>query len=82
VLNIKSQIIIAALFTLISAIPAKVSYAPTGDILELIDVTRIPYLKDSQSIMMSSYDRTGGNDDGFEKLGITGYIQEIRISKG
>lgn len=39
--------------------------APTGDLYELIDVTRLPYLKDSTSMMVSSYDRTGGNDDGF-----------------
>ncbi|MHB1458708.1 MAG: glycoside hydrolase family 172 protein [Armatimonadota bacterium] len=49
--------------TMMSALTAAV--APSGDILELIDVTRLPYLRDSQSMLTSSYDRTGGNDDGF-----------------
>lgn len=37
----------------------------TGDWLELIDTSKLPVLRDDQCLQVSSYDRTGGNDDGF-----------------
>jgi hypothetical protein len=37
----------------------------SGDLLELIDTTRLPVLRDDVCLQVSSYDRTGGNDDGF-----------------
>ncbi|MHB1001930.1 MAG: glycoside hydrolase family 172 protein [Armatimonadota bacterium] len=44
---------------------SQTSPVPKGTWQELIDVTQLPYLKDSKTMEMSSYDRTGGNDDGF-----------------
>ena len=37
----------------------------TGDWLELIDTSKLPLLRDDVTLQVSSYDRTGGNDDGF-----------------
>ena len=37
----------------------------TGDLTELIDAERVAYLRDSVCTQVSSYDRTGFNDDGF-----------------
>ena len=37
----------------------------TGDWLELIDTSKLPVLREDQCLQVSSYDRTGGNDDGF-----------------
>lgn len=37
----------------------------TGDWLELIDTSKLPVLRDDVCLQVSSYDRTGGNDDGF-----------------
>ncbi len=37
----------------------------TGDLLELIDTTRLPELRLDEGLQVSSYDRSGGNDDGF-----------------
>lgn len=36
-----------------------------GDWLELIDTTKLPLLREDATLQVSSYDRTGGNDDGF-----------------
>ena len=44
---------------------ANVARVETGDLMELIDVSRLAYLRDSVCEQVSSFDRTGGNDDGF-----------------
>ncbi|MDO8684319.1 MAG: DUF2961 domain-containing protein [Armatimonadota bacterium] len=58
-----------AIITLVVAafIPLSSTAAPvvTGDLSELIDPERAAYLRDSECAQVSSYDRTGGNDDGF-----------------
>lgn len=48
--------------------------APTGDWLELIDVAQLPYFKDGIVTQVSSYDRTGGNDDGFS--GVYSFVRK------
>jgi hypothetical protein len=47
---------------------------PTGDWLELIDTSMLPVLRQSTTMQVSSYDRTGGNDDGFS--GVYSYLRE------
>ncbi len=37
----------------------------TGDWLELIDTTKLPVLRDDECLQISSFDRLGGNNDGF-----------------
>jgi len=49
------------LFTTVLAAPIA-----TGDLTELIDVERAAYLRDSVCAQVSSYDRTGSNNDGFD----------------
>jgi hypothetical protein len=46
----------------------------TGDWLELIDTTKLPILRDDVTLQTSSYDRTGGNDDGFS--GNTAFLRK------
>jgi len=46
----------------------------TGDISELTDFGKLAVLRDSICTQVSSYDRTGGNDDGFS--GKYSYIRE------
>jgi len=45
-----------------------------GDWLELIDTSKLPVLRDDVCLQVSSYDRTGGNDDGFS--GTYSYLRQ------
>lgn len=49
----------------------------TGDWLELIDTSRLYRLRDDAAMMISSYDPTGGNDDGF-----SGQHSYLRVEDG
>ena len=49
----------------------------TGDISELSDLGKLAYLRDSVCTQVSSFDRTGGNDDGF-----SGKYSYIRVEDG
>ncbi|MBP8131910.1 MAG: DUF2961 domain-containing protein [Candidatus Hydrogenedentes bacterium] len=55
---------------------ARVAAAPvfTGDWLELVDTSKLPMLRDDQCLQVSSFDRTGGNDDGFS--GTYSYLRQ------
>jgi len=61
---------VAPIFVLLSLLLAfaAIRAAPiaTGDLSELIDVERAAYLRDSVCTQVSSYDRTGSNNDGFD----------------
>jgi hypothetical protein len=57
--------LIASLSIAILVVPLFAAPVATGDLLELIDVERAAYLRDGVSSLVSSYDRLGGNDDGF-----------------
>ena len=52
-------------FLSLCALSAMAAPSLPGDWLELIDTTRLAHLRDSKTLQVSSYDRTGGNDDGF-----------------
>ena len=60
-----SVVIIALVALALMAASPLAAITVTGDLLELIDVERAAYLRDSVGTQVSSYDRTGGNDDGF-----------------
>lgn len=49
----------------------------SGDWLELIDTTKLPVLRDDECFLVSSYDRLGGNNDGF-----FGTFSFLRIEEG
>ncbi len=59
------KILCAVLLLLIAASSVFSANAPVGDWSELIDVTQLPYFKDGVVKEVSSFDRSGGNDDGF-----------------
>lgn len=60
------RVIALSVFLLIPiALACHAAPQPKGDWSELTDVTQLPYLKDSVTTEVSSYDRSGGNDDGF-----------------
>ncbi|MCC6144726.1 MAG: hypothetical protein IT368_13045, partial [Candidatus Hydrogenedentes bacterium] len=52
------------------------SALPSGDWLELIDTSLLPVLRENETLQVSSYDRTGGNDDGFG--GTYSFLREQR----
>lgn len=56
------------------AVPAWCANVCTGDISELTDFGKLAYLRDSICTQVSSFDRTGGNDDGFS--GQSSYIRK------
>ena len=60
-------LVFASMVSLTLAVPATGHSSPprTGDWLELIDVTRLAYLRDGVGTQASSYNRAGTNDDGF-----------------
>ncbi len=61
----------------ISALPAG-AYQPTGDLSELFDFTHLVRLRPGVKCkMFSSYDRTGGNNDGF-----SGAYSKLRVEGG
>lgn len=53
---------------------APATHVFTGDWLELIDTSKLPVLRDDQCLQVSSFDRTGGNDDGFS--GAYSYLRQ------
>jgi len=60
------QLISAIMLLLFLSTAARAAPIATGDLTELIDVERAAYLRDSVCAQVSSYDRTGGNNDGFD----------------
>ena len=56
---------LSVIIIVLTAVSLQAAPVPTGDWNELIDVTQLPYLKDGIVTQVSSFDRTGGNDDGF-----------------
>lgn len=65
---------LSAIFLLLAAVTLQATPVPTGDWSELTDVTQLPYLKDGIVTQVSSFDRTGGNDDGFS--GVYSFIRK------
>lgn len=59
------------------ALPCHSANVCTGDISELADFGKLAYLRDSVCTQVSSFDRTGGNDDGF-----SGRYSYTRIEDG
>ena len=54
-------------------------YAPSGSPVDLYDLGRLARLRDPRvrALSFSSYDRTGGNDDGFD-----GTYSKLRVEEG
>ena len=62
----------------IAAAAPAAAYSPTGDLSDLYDFTRLARLRPGVKCkMISSYDRTGGNNDGF-----SGAYSRIRVENG
>jgi len=65
-----------ALASIIAA-PVQAANVSTGDLLELVDFSKLTVLRDSVCTQVSSFDRTGGNDDGF-----SGRFSYLRMEDG
>jgi hypothetical protein len=72
--TLRAQLVAVSLFLLV---PPASAGDFTGDWLELIDTTKLPVLRDSRAFQVSSYDRFGGNNDGF-----LGTFSFLRIEDG
>jgi len=57
---------IIVLLSLLASAAVRAAPIATGDLSELIDVEHAAYLRDSICTQVSSYDRTGSNNDGFD----------------
>lgn len=70
------KLLVVVFVAILAVIAAQVWAAPieTGSISELTDVVKAAYLRDSVVTQVSSFDRTGGNDDGFS--GTYSYIRK------
>ncbi|MDO8682208.1 MAG: DUF2961 domain-containing protein [Armatimonadota bacterium] len=68
------QIFFSLLLAALIAAPVLAMPVTKGDLLELIDPTQAAILSDSVCEQVSSYDRTGGNDDGFS--GAFSYVRK------
>ncbi len=73
-MRLMRAVVLSAVMVFLISLALHAAPAPTGDWFELIDVTQLPYLKDGITQEVSSYDRTGGNDDGFS--GKTSFVRK------
>jgi len=70
----KSLVVVFVAVLAVIAVQALAAPIETGSISELVDVERAAYLRDSVCTQVSSFDRTGGNDDGFS--GVYSFIRK------